>query len=207
MHDTGIYCITDVQSGRRYVGSAVSFKRRWTEHRNGLKRGKHHSQFMQLTYNVRPDAFAFQVLLYCTPENLLMYEQRFLDAWNPEFNTNPTAGSMAGYRHSEESRKKMSASNSRIGNPGYSHTAESKLKISKGKSGVKQCPLVVAQRRASIKLRPIPPAPRKLSFSDVREIRDLLKYGMVQKTIGDHYGVSNSVVSEIKTGKAYGWLT
>lgn len=225
MHDTGIYCITDMQSGRFYVGSAVSIKKRWREHRNGLKRGQHHSQFMQRTYRARPDAFAFQVLLYCTPENLLMYEQRFLDAWNPEFNTNPTAGSMLGYRHGDETRRKMSESNNRTGNPGYSHTPESKARISRnrsGKGGGYRSPERCARISAALKGRVIPQEVRDrisetltgrstgrgvLSEDQVREIRKLWAVGLRQSEIASAVGVAPLRVHTVVRGHGYQWVS
>lgn len=141
------------------MGSAVSLKKRWREHRRGLQSGKHHNQFMQRTFNARPDAFAFQVLLYCNREHLLMYEQRFLDAWKPEFNTSPTAGSQLGYRHSEETRKKMSAVNNRTGNPGHKHSDASRAQISanrKGRGCGERPPEWRANISASLKGREVP---------------------------------------------------
>lgn len=133
--------ILDTVSGRRYIGSAVNIPKRWKEHRRGLQSGKHHSKFMQRCWRVRPDAFRFEVMLYCARENLLMYEQIMLDGYKPEFNTAPTAGSQLGFRMSDESKGKLSEAAKRTKNfTGHKHSEESRKKISdsrKGKGGDK----------------------------------------------------------------------
>src|SRR5690606_3407741 len=104
--DTGIYKIENVRNGRIYIGSAVSIKKRWREHKRQLDTGIHHSRFMQRCYNKHSsNVFDFSVLLYCDRENLIDYEQRAIDTFKPDYNTVPTAGSMLGYKHTEETRK------------------------------------------------------------------------------------------------------
>lgn len=44
---SGIYEIVNTINGKRYVGSAVSLKRRWVDHRRDLRAGKHHSRHLQ----------------------------------------------------------------------------------------------------------------------------------------------------------------
>jgi group I intron endonuclease len=205
---SGIYEIRHKPSGRRYVGSAVSIRKRWGEHQRGLGIGRHHSRFLQRAWDKHGEAdFEFKALIFCAREDLLMYEQRFLDAWKPEYNTAPTAGSQLGLKMSDEAKAKMSAAAKRTKNfTGRKHSDETKARISKAKTGVKQSIEVVEKRKATIKALGIPPANRKLTNSDIYEIRDLLAYGINQQKIADYYGVSNSVISEIKTQKAYRWV-
>src|SRR5690606_28209515 len=126
-------------NGRGYVGSAVSLKKRWREHRRQLQDGRHHSRFLQRAWNkYGPLFFRFQVIAYCDRDNLLFYEQRLIDGLKPDYNTSPTAGSQLGYRHTAETRQKMSVSRRR--NPssprkGMTHTAEAKAKISENRKG------------------------------------------------------------------------
>lgn len=224
--DTGVYCITDTKSGRRYVGSAVSFKKRWREHRNSLKRGQHHSQFMQRTFHARSDAFSFQVLLYCSIDNLLMYEQRFLDAWKPEFNTSPVAGSQLGYRHTADTRKKMSMSRPKDFSPmtGKKHTEETKARISenrKGKGGGEQTPERRANISKALKGRIVTPEIRArisatltgtstgrglLNEDQVRSIRKLHGEGLRQCEIARELNLPKMRVHVVVAGHGYGWV-
>lgn len=225
MHDTGIYCITDVQSGRRYVGSAVHFKRRWRLHVDQLRGGKHHSKFLQRTFNQRPHAIRFERLIYCARADLIMYEQRFLDAWKPEFNGAPTAGSMLGFRFTDESRLKMSHAAKRTKNfTGKTHSEESKRKISdsrKGKGGGYRSPERCANISKSLKGRVVTPEMRarisatltgtstgrgKLTPDQVREIRRLRETGLGRISIGRILGLPASTVNSVTGNHAYGWV-
>jgi hypothetical protein len=51
--------------------------------------------------------FSLEILEYCNSEDLLKKEQYYLDTLKPEYNIVETAGSTLGYKHSEESLKKM----------------------------------------------------------------------------------------------------
>lgn len=139
MKDVGIYLITNTVNGRRYVGSATSFKKRWRLHEVQLQEGRHHSRYLQRAWNkYGAGAFTFRPIIYCAKHDLIMYEQAAMDALKPEYNIVPTAGSMLGYRHTEETRKKMSIARRR--NPssprkGMKHTEESRRKISESRKG------------------------------------------------------------------------
>ena len=134
---TGIYAIVHLATGRKYLGSAMNVGDRWIQHQTRLTLKRHHSVALQRAWDkYGADAFAFRVLLECDPKNLLFYEQRGFDAWRPEFNCNKTAGSMFGYRFSDESKLKMAAAARRTRNRlGKPHTEESKRKISEAKRG------------------------------------------------------------------------
>ena len=114
--ESGIYAITHPASGRRYVGSAArGFKRRFAEHRAGLKKGNHHSPHLQNAWNkYGPEAFEWVVLELVKGDRaaFLAREQFHIDS-TPQalrFNCAQTAGSLLGWKHSEASRKKISTS-------------------------------------------------------------------------------------------------
>lgn len=133
---SGIYMILDTVSGRRYIGSAMRIDARWREHRRGLALGHHHSKFMLRCWRKRPESFEFKVMLYCSKENLIMYEQILIDYYKPEFNSAPKAGSQLGFRMSPESKAKLSEAAKRTRNfTGKTHSEESKRKISESRKG------------------------------------------------------------------------
>ena len=115
MMQTGIYAITHTASGRCYVGSALDFRKRWRVHRHHLRKAKHHSVYLQRAWDrYGEEAFSFRVLLVCAEKNLSDYEQRCIDGLmschrDHGFNMAPVAGSMRGFKHSEESRAKNRA--------------------------------------------------------------------------------------------------
>ena len=109
MDDTsaGIYQIRNVETNQIYIGSAVNLKRRWGTHKTALKKNKHHSTILQNSYNKYGiNNFKYTILIICSTDNLLMYEQRCLDTLNPYFNVCKTAGSCLGKKHSDEARQK-----------------------------------------------------------------------------------------------------
>jgi group I intron endonuclease len=108
--NTGIYEIRNSLNGKRYVGSAKSVGQRWNEHRKGLRRGTHHSKHLQASWNLYgSEAFQFRVLVWCSEQNLLLYEQLAMDALLPEYNVARVAGNTLGTKRTAESRAKISA--------------------------------------------------------------------------------------------------
>jgi group I intron endonuclease len=225
---SGIYAIRS-ESGRQYIGSAVCIKKRWGEHDRQLRTGKHHSRFLQREWDKRGgQGFRFEVLVWCDRENLLFYEQRFLDSFRPEYNTAPTAGSQLGLVMSPEARARMSASSAsrRHGSnfKGRKHSPESLAKISASRKG-KSSGEMTLERRAKIsaaqKGRPVPAEKRarisatltgtstgrgKLTPEQVREVRRLHESGNRQCDIAKQMGLPRHWVHTVVRCHAYGWV-
>lgn len=114
MNKPGIYQIKNISTGKVYVGSTDCLKRRIREHKYFLSKGKHDNRYLQFAWNkYGSDGFDFSVLEYCSVDDLLPTEQKWLDALctiGSDYNINPTAGSCRGMVHTEEAKAKMSAS-------------------------------------------------------------------------------------------------
>lgn len=111
----GVYVITHMASGLYYVGAALNVARRWSVHRYGFRKGKHHSVRMQAIWNLEgANALIFRMVEHVPdPLTLLTREQHWLDrldASNPVkgFNTLPWAHSTTGRILSDATRKKLS---------------------------------------------------------------------------------------------------
>ena len=52
--------------------------------------------------------FSLEILEYCEPSKCIEREQYYIDLFKPKYNILPTAGSSLGFKHSEESKKKIS---------------------------------------------------------------------------------------------------
>lgn len=136
---SAIYGIRHATSGRVYVGSATNLKARLRVHRNSLKKGAHHSRYLQAAWEkYGPDSFDF-VVLEVVPEKSQLLERE--NAWitalqsaDPKhgFNMCPTAGSQLGMRHSPSVREKMSVSHA-----GKKKTAEHQQAINAALKGRK----------------------------------------------------------------------
>jgi len=191
----GVYEIRNRINGKRYVGSTRSFAMRWKQHRKELIAGKHHSPYLQRSYDVHgSEAFEYRVLLLCAVPHLDMYEQRCLDAWKPEYNTSPTAGSTRGLKHSPSVCAAISARSKRMWAENYEkmraatagtswskdrtgHTAESRAKISAAKLG------------------------RPLNYPPVRKSRGACSPALREKIAAAQRGVSRGPLSEAHRAK------
>lgn len=111
----GIYKITNTESGKIYIGSAIDLYRRASSHIRNLRQGKHANKHLQSAFDkYGEDVFMFEVVEYVDDhENLISREQHWIDELNAAqdgYNKTPTAGSMLGFKFSEESKRKMSQS-------------------------------------------------------------------------------------------------
>jgi group I intron endonuclease len=141
---SGIYKIINKNNGRYYIGSSINIKNRWNEHKRTLKQNKHDNNFLQKSWNKHgEESFLFEVIEYVLDLNkLLEREQFYLDLITYDkkmsYNLCKTAGNMLGFKHSDETKNKMSKS--RIGNKnslGNKHTDETKNKMSNSHIGLK----------------------------------------------------------------------
>ncbi len=151
MQQSGIYVIENSVTRHRYVGSAVNFSKRRREHFGALRRGDHCSVVLQRAFDKHGEhVLSFRPLFVCAPEHLLMYEQRAIDTFRPEYNICRTAGSRLGAKYSEESRALLSKI--RKGKPRspaqLAHLAALSAAQS-GKSGRKHSPETIEKIKAA----------------------------------------------------------
>jgi GIY-YIG catalytic domain/NUMOD1 domain/NUMOD3 motif len=130
----GVYLITNLINGKKYIGSSAIMLRRLKEYLNPLylerNLEKGNSKLLRALLKYGYSNFEFKVLEmfeHRTPQGkqmkaeikmqLLAREQYFLDKIKPEYNINLKAGSNLGRSYSEEVRKKMSlAKLGKVGN-------------------------------------------------------------------------------------------
>jgi len=109
----GVYCWTNLSSGKRYVGSSASLARRLWEYYSVPKLVK----FAEIGNSIICRAllkhghknFKLEILCYCEPKNVLLLEQYYINSLNPEYNILQVAGSPLGHKHTEETLAKMRA--------------------------------------------------------------------------------------------------
>lgn len=129
MDFSGVYAIECAANSRVYIGSSVNIKKRFMEHKCLLRSDNHHSLLMQRAWNKYGEsAFSVRALIRCSPEDRLFYEQIAIyayDSANPSVGMNmtpivhplPPVGSFRGRKHTDESKRKISAS--RMGTPSW----------------------------------------------------------------------------------------
>src|SRR4051812_8616092 len=118
---SGIYAFVHIVTGTCYIGSSINLADRIMDHINGNSSNQH-LQYAIAKYGL--PSFAFVILQYCIPSDLLELEQHYLDILFSlptylRYNFLPTAGSSLGYKHTEDALAKMSEANSGANNPMY----------------------------------------------------------------------------------------
>lgn len=154
---SGVYTITNSVTGKLYVGSSVNLSRRKNQHFSDLRHGKHPSQKLQRSFDKHGGAaFLFRPLLFCSPQNLFLFEQRALDVFDSHrqgYNVLPLAGTSRGYStrkgyHLSEAHKR------KIGeaNRGRKFSAETRQRfaeIGRSRKGAKRSEAAKANMRGS----------------------------------------------------------
>jgi group I intron endonuclease len=84
----GIYQIRCNASGLAYVGSSKKIYSRWTDHRRYLRKGDHHTPYLQNAWNKYGEgAFEFLIIEECAQDELEAREQHYIDTLQPAFNS------------------------------------------------------------------------------------------------------------------------
>jgi len=153
MKQAGIYVIIHRESAKAYVGSSMSIGGRWYWHRSQLRRGIHCNRLLQRAWTkYGEDAFSHEVLDIVGSAACLHARETFwineLQANNPQkgYNLAPVGGSCFGFKHSDETRRRMSESRRAYTSPetrrlrglawmGRKHTEETKAKMSAAGKG------------------------------------------------------------------------
>ena len=128
-----VYKIENLKSSHFYIGSAEDFKARRRGHLHQLRKGKHHSPYLQRAFNkYGEDWLQFTVIEHSIADSkLLEGEQYYIDTLKPQYNIAKVAGSRKGCKMSAESLKRMA--DDRRGKS--IHTVESRAAIAEAKKG------------------------------------------------------------------------
>ena len=110
----GIYMITNLVNGNRYIGSSCNVRVRLWGHRATLRHNKHYNTHLQRAWNkYGENNFDFSILEKCTEEERFEKEQLYVNSLKPEYNicteivNNPPADIESRKRHSETRKKLM----------------------------------------------------------------------------------------------------
>lgn len=110
-NQSGVYAIIHRDSGKFYIGAALRLNKRFSAHRYGLKRGKHHNAHLQAAWNkYGEDAFDFVVLIKCPPDERSAHEQEAIRVLKPAYNiAQDVVAPMKGLKQSPEECARISA--------------------------------------------------------------------------------------------------
>jgi group I intron endonuclease len=162
---SGIYAITNLVNGKRYIGSSFNVEKRIGTHLWFLSRGRHPNKYLQSSWDkYGKESFIITILSYVPDiEKLLEYEQAWIDGYNPEYNILKIAGSRRGFQVSPGTRLKQSISIKKS-HSHHKHTEETRKRISLALTG--KHPSEETRKKLSIarrKRRLTPEARRKIS--------------------------------------------
>jgi len=133
----GVYQIRNIVTNVCYSGQSIVLKKRPNEHWGLLRNNNHWNQYLQNSYNKHgKKSFVFEILLYCTPEELTYYEQLFCDinkSHGLSYNIRDCVDSNKGLKHTVESIELMKESARNISD-------ETREKRSKSRLGKKHSP-------------------------------------------------------------------
>jgi group I intron endonuclease len=217
MKVAGVYTITH-DSGKVYVGSSVDIRRRWQHHRRHLRRGSHSNSHLQAAWTKHgEDSFTFAVVEIAERGALIAREQAWLDDLRPfgdrGFNLSPSAYTLRGFKFSDDQRANVSRAlkgkpksaehranmwGSREVTPEFRERMAANGRAGRGKPKA-------ADHRSKIGAAQTGSANHaaKLTEAAVREIRARLAAGESGRHLASEYGVAESVVSLIKSGRAW----
>lgn len=110
----GIYQIKCTGNNQIYIGSTVNMQERWQQHVATLRGNRHHSVYLQRSYNkYGEDSLEFTVLLRMFEYNqelLRLNEWYYIEQYKPKFNTS----SPVIYSNTDEWKKKISESTKKL---------------------------------------------------------------------------------------------
>lgn len=103
----GIYRWINNLNGKTYVGSSNNLSVRFYSYYSLRSLAKSNRPMERALLKYGFSNFSLEILEYCNLDNLLEIEQYYLDILKPDYNIVELAGSTLGYKHTEESLKKM----------------------------------------------------------------------------------------------------
>ena len=83
MSNCGIYYIQNKITKQLYIGQSISLHERLLDHKNKLRKNKHHNTYLQNSFNKYGEGnFEFKVLEHCEPSQLDELEIAYINMYN-----------------------------------------------------------------------------------------------------------------------------
>lgn len=104
---SGTYFLRNKINDKFYVGHSINIYKRWNSHKSLLRKGTHHSQYLQRAWNkYGEDNFEFIIFMVCELEESIKWEQYFLDNYCDKlYNSSKNAkdgGDLISYNENKE---------------------------------------------------------------------------------------------------------
>lgn len=212
---SGIYKIQSIiEPEKFYIGSSVNMQSRKRQHFSMLKLNKHDAAYLQNYYNkYGRENLVFHIIEECNQEILIQREQYYIDTLKPVFNSRKNAESNYGHQFSEESKQNMSNAQKQWRKGKSFETILSTNNIDNIKElNSEGCTLQEISEKLSLspylirrelKRLNLVKYKKKLNEQKVKEIKKLISLDYSFKSVGNRYGVSESVISNINAGRMW----
>ena len=108
---SGIYMLTNKLTNDIYIGQSIDISKRFKNYFNLSYINSKNSSFINkalIEYGY--SKFSLTILEYCEKSDLIVREQYYFDKLNPQYNILKIAGSSLNFKHSEETKLKISRS-------------------------------------------------------------------------------------------------
>lgn len=229
----GIYKITCLPTGKCYIGKGSDANKRYSDHRNKLKRNNHYNPYFQNAWiKYGAENFVFEIIELIEEEKHLIEREihwiKEYGSYDRKLGFNMTTGGdgLSGLDFSEEHRAKLSKIN--IGNKnavGYTHSESAKKIMRAKKAGKKlrlgsttsditkqklrECNInkkLSEETRSKMSVSKTGSKSYQAKFTDdqIREIRILYKYKHVkQMDIVRMFDTNIYAINKIVNGKTY----
>lgn len=186
---SGIYKL--IINGKFYIGSAVNIGIRLSKHLLDLERNKHHSIYLQRSWN-KYQKISVEIVELC--DNLIEREQYYIDLLNPVFNLCLNARNCTGVVRSQETKDKISNHHkenkqywkSIYKNRNFKHSEETKKRIGEASKG----------RKFSKETREKLSKAKSLSDEIIFKIKELRKTGISITKTAKELGISTTAVKK-----------
>lgn len=128
----GVYAWVNKINNKVYVGSGDPLYTRLSDYYQPWYLTSRTNLYVIRAFNKYTMAnFSLYILEYTDSESLIACEQNWINLIDPEYNTNPNAGSTKGYKHTDQALEKI-----RKLSLGRTHTEEVKNLMSENRKGI-----------------------------------------------------------------------
>lgn len=201
----GIYKWTNIVNNKVYIGKSSNIIRRKTEHLYTLRNNKHRNHYLQNSFNkYGEDCFKFEIVELCDEDDLNEREEYYIKLYktlDKKYGYNLMENDGRNNRHSQETKKKMSASHS-----GKKKSILTRMNMSKAFKG--RVYSIEHNRKLSESLKGKRVGENNnqaiISDSKAKEILlFMLNNETSMKNIAKSFDVSYDVVVNLKNNKSY----